>query len=287
MDNIKKYKHVQDSNNSLTFDIKRMEEVYDQTGGQADDPHRHDYYIVLIVIAASGKHIIDFNEFDLTENQVYFISPGQVHQIIEQERSEGYILTFTPQFMMENGIEDCFIEDLYLFQDSGYAPPLELNEEELQQLAALAEEIQIFAQTEQKFKYQAIGALLKLLLIRCNNLCSIPVEGNTQIVQASVSLLRNFKTLLEEHHQQWHKVSEYAQQLNITPDHLNTSVKSLTGKTAKEHIQSRLVIAAKRLLLFSSLNTKEIAYQLGFSEPAHFSQFFKKRTGTAPSRFGK
>ena len=287
MERIKKYKYVQNSNSDLTFDIKRMEEVYDQTGGQADDPHRHDYYIVLIVIAASGKHIIDFNEFDLSKNQVYFISPGQVHQIIERERSKGYILTFSPQFMMENGIEDCFIKDLYLFQDSGYAPPLELNEEELKQLSTIAEEIQTFAGTEQKFKYQAIGALLKLLLIRCNNLCSIPIEANTQMVQASVSLLRDFKALLEKHHNQWHKVSEYAQQLHITPDHLNTSVKSLTGKTAKEHIQSRLIIAAKRLLLFSSLNAKEIAYQIGFSEPAYFSQFFKKQTGISPSRFGK
>ena len=80
-------------------------------------------------------------------------------------------------------------------------------------------------------------------------------------------------------------VSQYAEALHITPDYLNASLKSLTGTGAKEHIQNRILIAAKRLLKFSDLNTKEIAYELGFSEPANFSIFFKKHTGISPSKF--
>jgi AraC-like DNA-binding protein len=58
-----------------------------------------------------------------------------------------------------------------------------------------------------------------------------------------------------------------------------------TGKTAKEHIQARIALEAKRLLHFSDLSVKEIGFQLGFPEPANFSAFFKKCTGSSPSNF--
>ncbi|MEM0992675.1 MAG: AraC family transcriptional regulator, partial [Bacteroidota bacterium] len=278
---IKAYRHVHPQNYTLSFDIKRMEDIYDMTKGKADTPHRHDYYTIVLVKKASGKHILDFQEFELAAQQVYFVSPGQVHQIVEMSRSVGFALTFSPQFMVENGIAHNFIEDLHLFQDFGYTPPLILEAEDSAHLLQLAEEMLVFTHSDRKFKYQAVGALLKLFLIHCNNACALNQEENTQRVQASVALLRSFKALLNEHFKTWHKVADYANNLHITPDYLNHAVKSLTGKGAKEHIQSRILIAAKRLLRFSELQNKEIAYELGFSAPANFSQFFKKCTGVS------
>ncbi|MEN0045981.1 MAG: helix-turn-helix transcriptional regulator [Bacteroidota bacterium] len=285
MKKIKAYQNIHPKDANLSFDIKRMEDIYDKVKGQVDEPHRHAYYTIVLVKSAKGKHIIDFQEFELAARQVYFVSPGQVHQIVENERSLGYALTFSPQFMLENGIEFSFVEDLHLFQDFGYTPPLELEGEELEKLVSISEEIYEFTQGNQKLKYQAVGALLKLFLIHCNQACSLSKEENTQSVQASVSLLRNFKDLLNKQYRNWHKVSEYADALHITADYLNASIKSLTGKSAKEHIQSRIIIAAKRLLRFSELQNKEIAYELGFSAPANFSQFFKKCTKVSPSQF--
>lgn len=285
MSTIKNYHTIHPRHPSLTFDIKRMEDIYEQTNGQIDEPHRHDYYTILLVQKAKGKHLIDFHEFNLATQQIYFISPHQIHQIIEEEQSYGYAITFSPQFMLDNGIERCFIEDLHLFQDAGYAPPLEWSEEEWETVWEIATEMLVFRQSDKKFKDQAIGALLKLLLIYCNNACSLSQEENTQTVQAAVSLLRNFKDLVDKKYKEWHKVSQYAEALFITPDYLNASVKSLTGKSAKEHIQSRITLAAKRLLRFSDWTAKEIAYELGFSEPANFSQFFKKCVGVSPTVF--
>ena len=282
---IKNYQNIQPNNDALTFSIKRMEDLYDKFGGQPDEPHRHSYFTVLLIQTAKGKHIIDFNEFDLAAFQVYFISPEQVHQLLETEKSFGFALTFSPQFMIENGIENCFIEDLHLFQDFGFSPPLELSETEFIALNNLALQIEQTIQNNGKFKYQAVGALLKLFLINCNNSCSLSQEENTQNVQASVVLLRNFKELLNQNYKNWHKVNEYAAALHITSDYLNVAVKSLTGKSVKEHIQSRILTAAKRLLRFSDLTNKLIAYELGFSEPANFSQFFKKCTGISPTKF--
>lgn len=282
---IKTYESIHPTDTGLPFDVKRMEDIYTTTGGAVDEAHRHDYYIVMVVLHARGKHHIDFNEFELAGQQVYFISPGQVHQVVEEEASKGYAITFSRQFMVENGIDYCFIEDLYLFHDYGYSPPLELEEGRMPYLSYLAERMLEDSQSNKKFKYQALGAWLKLLLIHCHHFCSLSEETNTQKAQASVTLLRDFKALLEIHYKEWHKVSEYAAQLYISPDHLNASIKSLTGKSVKTHIQARLVVAAKRLLRFSDWTNKSIAYHLGFSEPANFSAFFKQRTGVSPSQF--
>ena len=96
---------------------------------------------------------------------------------------------------------------------------------------------------------------------------------------------QSFKKLIDTHYKSWHSTNQYASELHISPDYLNKIVKSQTGKTAKEHIQSRIIIGAKRLLYFTELSNKEIGFELGFSEPANFSAFFKKSVGISPSQF--
>jgi AraC family transcriptional activator of pobA len=284
---IKTYQEVVPNNDAISFEIKKMEDVYDIVKGKPDEPHRHNYYIVLVVQKAKGKHIIDFNEFDLTGNQMYFVSPGQVHQILEDEKSFGYAITFSQQFLAYNYIEESFVKDLYLFQENGFSPPLSLTDEVLERASFFAKEMFKLKRSDEKWKYQALGAWLKLLLILAQESCAFFPDQHTQTIQAGKVLLKDFKDLLDQKYAQWHKVSDYASALNITSDYLNTSVNSLTGTNVKAHIQNRILLAAKRMLLFSSLSSKEIAYQLGFSEPANFSQFFKKHEKIAPSAFRK
>ncbi len=92
---------------------------------------------------------------------------------------------------------------------------------------------------------------------------------------------------MTQKYSEWHLTTDYATELNVTPDYLNRVIKSLTGKTAKEFIQARIITEAKRLLYFSEMSAKEIGYNLGFSEPANFSAFFKKNTGFSPSKSNK
>lgn len=286
MDKIKTYQHVNASNSKLSFGISRMEAIYTQRKGQTDTPHRHDYYTALLIKKAQGKHLIDFESYPLNDLQVYFITPGQIHQIVEETMSIGYAMVFSVEFLIENNIPLSFINDLNLFNSYNQNPPLDLRLDQLDKLTYYCEEIIACQDNEHKFKTAATGALLKLFLIYCNQLCTRPTT-NTQQLEAGNSILKNFKHLVEEHYVTWHHTSDYAKTLNITPDHLNRTIKSLIGKTAKNYIQSRITIAAKRLLYFSNLSAKEIGYQLGFSEPANFSAFFKKNTGLSPSQFKK
>ena len=284
MEAVKTYQNVNREDESMSFGISRMEDIHDKHGGKPDEPHRHNYYTILLVKKASGEHRIDFNSYPLGNMQLFFISPGQVHQMIEASQSVGYSMVFSTQFLVQNNIPLSFIDDLNLFNDFGDTPPLTLSKEELETLSRYAEEILEINASDRSFKYEAMGAFIKLILIRCHNLCSLKsIDSNIQ--ETGNTVLRNFKSLVDLHHTQWHGTTEYANELNISPDHLNRVIKSLTGKTAKEHIQSRIITAAKRLIYFTDLSSKEIGYELGFSEPGNFSAFFKRCTGFSPSKF--
>ena len=286
MEVIKTYNQVSKADANASFGISRMEDIYEKRKGKADAPHRHDFYTVLFIKKGTGFHNIDFNSYELTKNQVYFIGPGQVHQLVEKEKTHGYSMVFSEQFLVLNQIASDFILDINLFQNFGDAPPLLPHSQALAQLDDYAQQmLQQFLSTN-TYRFEAIGAWLKLFLIQCHSLCSLH-SLDTQTQESGGNLLRSFKKLLNERHQEWHKTSSYAEQLHISPDYLNKVVKSLSGKTAKEHLQSRITTAAKRLLYFTPLSNKEIAYELGFLEPSNFSAFFKKCTGVSPSEFRK
>ncbi|MBB3697554.1 AraC family transcriptional regulator [Flammeovirga yaeyamensis] len=281
MEAVKTYRNVNKLDSKITFSVSKMQDIYDKRGGKVDEPHRHDFYTLVFTEKAKGTHKIDFNAYPLEDKSLFFISPGQVHQIIEEKKSYGYALVFSADFLAYNNISTSFIEDLNLFNDFEDSPPLKPSDIQFEEIRQTIEKIFSIHQSGMSYELEAIGALLKYILILCTNSCNLSSDD----ISSSKSLLKQFKGLIEEHYKKEHHTSFYAELLHITPDHLNKVVKMQSGKSAKEHIQSRITIAAKRLLYFSDLTNKEIAFELGFSEPANFSAFFKKCVGMSPSQF--
>lgn len=281
---MKIYKLDEKSPEKITFAVFRMEDIFERSRGVPDVPHTHDFYTILLVKKGRGRHIIDFNEFTLSGGQIYFLSPGQVHQMIEEEKSFGYCIVFSKEFLVENQIPLMFFDELRLFNNFGKTPPMHLDSPELARLSGYAEEIFNLSRSEIKFRQQAVASALTLLLIGANNNCNLP-KDHEQNLEARHSILRNFTLLVDSKFTQWHLTSDYAHELNVSPDYLNRVVKTLIGSTAKEYIQTRIITEAKRLLYFSGFSAKEIAYKLGFNEPANFSLYFKKETGISPSAF--
>ena len=286
MNTVKTYQKVNAEKQDISFGISKMEDTYTKRNGKVDEPHRHNYFTVLIINKAKGLHKIDFNSYDLDERQIYFVAPGQVHQVIEKDKSQGYAITFSNDFLVQNSIPLSFIASLNLFHNYGQSPPLLPNEEQFKVIENFSKQIFSLFHSNTQMKNLSVGAYLKLSLIECNNICAInPIESD--IDTSGDNLVRTFKTEVDKNYKQEHSTNFYASQLNITPDHLNRTIKSKIGKTAKEYIQTRIVTEAKRLLYFTDLSNKEIGYELGFNEPANFSAFFKKFTQISPSSFKK
>ncbi|SHJ95858.1 AraC-type DNA-binding protein [Arenibacter nanhaiticus] len=286
MNIVKTYQKVNSKKKNVSFGISKMEDIYKKRNGKVDEPHRHHYFTVLIINKAKGLHKIDFNTYELSNRQIFFVAPGQVHQVIETEKSIGFAMVFSNQFLVENSIPLSFIDSLNLFQNYGQSPPLTPIKEQFDTIENFTKHIFRLFHSDVNMKSLSIGAFLKLLLIECNNICAInPIESD--IDNSGDNLVRAFKKGVEDHYKKEHSTTFYANKLHITPDHLNRTVKAKIGKTAKDYIQARIITEAKRLLYFTDLSNKEIGYALGFNEPANFSAFFKKNTQLSPSSFKK
>jgi len=259
----------------IDFVVRSVAEVVKLFGPLNDVPHRHNYYTILWSQNDSGLHRIDYKEYKMLSNDIFFVSPNQVHQVLHNKNPEGIVILFSCSFLGKNFIDMNFISNLGLFSEIGESPPIKINDKTASNLLKISKDMIACFESDEIFRFDSIGAYLKLFLIECNKFAHHAKSENPQTIQSSKSILRRFKELLEENFILWHKVSDYAQKLNISPDYLNATIKSGIGKTAKELIQQRIILEAKRLVLHTELSAKEISFQLGFEDPSHFSKFFK------------
>jgi len=98
---------------------------------------------------------------------------------------------------------------------------------------------------------------------------------------------RRFCQMIEEDYAQQQPVEQYAARLGITPAYLNVLCRQFVGQSALELIHQRLVLAAKRNLVYTSMTISVVSYTLGFSDPAYFTRFFKRHVGMSPKQFRK
>lgn len=269
----------------VEVEIKTMEEIDERLGGISDKPHLHNYYTIIWSTNATGKHIIDFKEYELKPNDIFFVSPYQVHQLITNKSPKGYVFLFTEEFLKMNSINEDFISNIKLFKNINDNPPLSIDKEKADKLNFFANQMCISFRKQNSMFIEIIGAYLKLFIIECNNICTLDRVNNTDYFEISRSFVKDFKYLVEKNFKNYHKVQEYAKLLNINPNYLNEVIKTNTNFSAKDYIKDRIILEAKRLIVFSNKTAKEISYELGFNDPSHFSKFFKSKTNISIQDF--
>lgn len=94
-----------------------------------------------------------------------------------------------------------------------------------------------------------------------------------------------FSKLIEAHYAEQWAVERYACVIGITPAHLNNLCRQIVGHSALELIHQRVVLAAKRNLVYTSMTISVVSHTLGFSDPAYFTRFFKREVGVSPKEF--
>ena len=270
----------------VDFVYRTMQDIHKESDGKPDEPHRHNFYTVIFAVKAVGKHVIDFNEYDFVAPSVFFVSPGQVHQVITEDVPSGHVFLFGNEFLLRHHISQEFISDLSIFRNYGESPPLAIGEQSLKELVDLALNIANNINKSSAYSLEKVAAYLKLFLINCAEICTLP-NSEAEHSFGVDSIIKSFRKLVDEHFKQEHSVSFFAEKLFISTGHLNKTVKGYTGISAKEFIQKRITTEAKRLAIYSELSTKEIGFELGFDDPAHFSTFFKKCTGHSFTAYKK
>jgi len=265
--------------NPATFVIQTMEAIDTALEGEPDEPHRHNYYTLIWPFTGKGKHIIDFREYPIEPDHIFFVSPQQVHQVVVEGHPTGVVIQFTCTFLQKYGIREDFISNLRIFRNSDETPPLPVQSPMTERLRQFTGGMLDAFHSATEFRHDAIASWLKLFLIECNGHCSLHPEGNPQNEEVGRNLVKGFKELVEQHFREWHQVKEFAGALHVTPGYLNEVLRTAIGVSAKDYIQQRIVLEARRLSLFTGTSIKEIGFELGFEDPAHFSKFYKGQTG--------
>jgi AraC family transcriptional regulator, transcriptional activator of pobA len=131
----------------------------------------------------------------------------------------------------------------------------------------------------------AMHGYLALLAIEVVRLAASRARTGAVTLRPADPTVEALRGLIEEHFRKERQLHFYAVRLAMTPDRLNDIVKRTTGVTVGHLIRQRVLTEAKRQLIFTALAIHEIAYDLTFSDPSHFTRFFRQQTGTTPQAF--
>jgi len=257
-------------------DVKEMLEGKDMVQAL----HRHDFFFILALQKGVGSHEIDFITYEVVDNSVFFMRPGQVHQLVLKTGSEGYLIQFDPNFyevQNNTGIQllrkisnnNLYQLDINKFMKTGKMLSYifnEFNDKEAGYQESIKWGLNIF--------FTELGRHLHSK--------EAPPNGVSTYIQEQ---LEHFLALLDMHIATIKQVSHYAKMMNISIYQLNSITKILLDNPPSELINESIILECKRNLLATSSQITQIAEKLGYEDVSYFIRFFKKHTGHSPQAF--
>lgn len=279
-----------------SYDVRSFAENM-KTVRHAMPPFKHEFYALALKLEGGGSATTGNHTTADLEATVFFNSPYQILHWDIAPDWQGYYVIFSADFLQSKQASQQLTQRFpFLLNDNTY--PLPLLQEETVPLLKVFENLYLEHQQTAAHQDEIIARYIEILLLQTARLFYkyAPADySNTTQRDNDLNTVSRFRTLIETAfypNQQHgsnspHQVQYYAQELNIHPNHLNALVKRITDHSASDLIQQHLLALATAKLKNTQLSVKEIAYQLYFQYPNHFSAFFKKQIGLSPNAFRK
>lgn len=269
----------------MPFEIHTMEWIAQNRFPQQEVPHRHSYFVIIWVKKGKGIHFIDVDRYELEEDTVYCLTPGQIHLLKAEGPVEGYVISFTAEFLSLQEDNFNLLFNTGLFYTFSHSPVIKVSPEMGEDMGGVVEKMVKEFANFFLLRAEILRGFLKIFLIYLTRQFERADPQSQQ--PRNIELARGFLSLLEKQFISKKMVADYAAALAVTPNYLNEVIKKVTGFPASHHIQQRIVLEAKRQAAYSDTSMKEIAWNLGFEDVAHFSKFFKNVSGASFSDFRK
>jgi len=279
---IKKYNFKDGLN--LEFEILDLASILHSKKHLMTVPHRAQFYHILWIEKGKGTHLIDFEPVDVKNNTLLFIPQNSVNTFDSNGNYEGKIILFTDSFFCKNKEDLSFLHSSILFSDLYDFAIIKIHSQ-LFDLRVIFNAIETeFIRGADPAQHQILHNLLHVFLLQAER--ELRRQGFSELKPCvDLDYLVLFKDLLEQNFRNEKSVNKYASDLNLSDKQLHKATTTLLDKTPKQIINERVLLEAKRLLVHSNLNVKEIAYDLGYDEPTNFIKYFKKYTHKTPSEF--
>jgi len=242
--------------------------------------HRHDFFYILALKKGSGSHEIDFIPYQVGDHSVFFMRPGQVHQLTLKAGSSGYLVEFKTDFYSTH--DKTSHQLLRKASDKNLCQPDANGFKKLFILLTSIHQEYIHKQEHYQEVIKSSLDVFFIELVRNRKNRKSPLKNSNPYGQER---LEEFLELMEMHIAKQKQVSYYAEMLNLSPYQLNAITKARLGKTCSAIIDEHIILESKRYLLATSNQVSQIAYHLGYDDASYFIRFFKKHTGSSPEAF--
>lgn len=228
---------------------------------------------------------IDGYQLDLQENQIIFCTPLNVMEI-PMDSGDSLAIVFNKEFFCIQTHDEQVSCHGFLFFGSSQPQTITLNDKELRQFDNLIYLFKEDLSIKDHLQGEMLRSLLKRLLILSTRMAKKDLP-QPSINNVQMDIIREYNILVEKHFREFHQVKDYANLLFKSPKTLSNLFPKYSEKSPIMVINDRILLEAKRLLLYSNKSTDEIATELGYKDPGHFSKFFKKHEGASPTVFKK
>ncbi len=272
--------------NEKIFTIGRICELNDQEIEHNHLPHLHDFYSIFWIETGEAIHATEFVEYSLGADTILFVPPGLKHRMYIDKSVSGTYILFNEQFIRYNRKNHIPLKDYRLFNNPDFKSLIAVVPEKREKLGNITKLILDEMKDRDDYSPDIVLNLLHLFLLESRRIFDQQYQSPREESDSTpdTTIIR-FKQLIEENYVSQKNVSAYAELLNMNPSCLNELAKRTTGITAGELIRNRVIDETKKLLYSSGMSGKEIAFELGFDDPAYFSRFFRKYTGLTLKEF--
>lgn len=238
--------------------------------------HIDDNFLIIVNVEGFGSMDVDFRTIGGSTPLLTYVNPGDVHGNIEVEDADFWCVKIHPDIVPSQYAERMMlfppIASPVLMSDILYASILKV--------LSLMEDFVRFEIPADAESYQNVLSLFFSLVIQAISEC--PAAHAESDALPDKKLIRDFSRLIEQNYMRRKQLTFYIDELNVSASHLSELCKRFVGKTMQQMLLDRIILEAQRLLRYSALTVKEIAFRLGYDDPSYFSRLYKSKTGLSP-----
>ncbi len=255
------------------------ESVYSNSLGQ----HNQSTLTIVWNRGEDQELVVDAEKISLKSQQIVVFTANQ--KIHFQHPAEVVAWHFNRDFY-------CIIDHDHevscaglLFYGKKGVPIIDLNGEDQSKLELLFQVfLDEFGEEDDNLKTEMLRIILKRLIVKLTRWYKMQ-NALTEVSDKDIDVVRQFNLLVEQHFRKYHQVQDYADLIHKSSKTISNLFSKYSDKSPLQTIHERILLEAKRLLIYTDKTTKEIAFEIGFQDIPGFSRFFKKHTQLAPSKY--
>ena len=266
---------------SSVFHINKLEDYRDSINFPLP-PHRKTVFDFIFLTKGNSQRSKGLTQYVFEANTFFFLPAYQIttHEYMSPD-AEGFYCHFDMQILNRHFVKQDFLKEFSFLQFISQ-PIVTIENEAYPPIINILTRLENEYKNDRPHRLDLIGFYLLALFVEVKRFVKSTSKTNEN---AASRITQQYEDALAQHVYDKQNVSEYAELLAVSPNHLNKCVKSATGKSAHDLLEDMILLEAKVLLKQTTLSISEISYKVSKQDPSNFGRFFKAKTGLTPKEY--